>query len=162
MAGGRHLNIFCVGAAALVLAALSFTSEGDPSHRGSAVVAPLAPASPPSLGGRSRGGAQLRRDAHEFVANFLKYEAGRLSRPVQRALRAGATKRFATELLQAPPRVDAPLAPAHIGRLFIEDTSWGRALAVVAGSAKRGAERENFSFLFVRSGGMWLAGGPAP
>jgi len=164
MVAGRRLRfaLFCLASGALLGIGLGFTAEGDPSSAGTAVRAPSVQVAPrPGLASlrKERG---LRRDARQFVSAFLKYEGGELSGSVRGALRAWASKHFASELLAAPPRLHIRLGRARIDRLFIKEASWAPALAVVGGVARRGQRSERFSFLFARSGGRWLAGGPAP
>jgi hypothetical protein len=141
---------------------LGLRAEGDPSSAVTAVRRPSAQAVVGPRLGYVREERQLRRDARRFLSAFLRYEGGELRQSVSRALRAWATKDFASELLDAPPRVHGRLPAARIDRLFIKEASWKPAIAVVGGVARRGQLSERFSFLFARSGGRWLAGGPAP
>ena len=164
MVARRHLRfgLFVVGSAALVAVGLGVRAEEDPSSADTTVRAPsVQGALQPGLD-NLREETELRRDARRFLSAFLRYEGSELNRSVRGALRAWASKGFASELLGAPPRLHARLAAARIDRLFIEEASWEPAIAVIGGVARRGQRRERFSFLFARSGGRWLAGGPAP
>jgi hypothetical protein len=156
------LGLFCLGSGALLVVGLGVTGEGDPSRGGTAVRGPSVQVVAPSRLDHVGEERQLRRDARRFLSAFLRYEGGELGESVRRALRAWATEDFASQLLKAPPRVQVRLDPARIGELFIKEASWEPAIAVVAGVAKRGQRSERFSFLFARSEGRWLAGGPAP
>lgn len=164
MVGRKHLRfvLFCLGSAGLLAAGLGLRPEGDQRSGVTAVQRPSVQAL--VVPGVAHVGEErkLRRDAQRFLRAFLRYEGGELRRSVRRALRARATKDFASELLEAPPRLDGRLAAARIDRLFIKEASWEPAIAVVGGVARRDRRRERFSFLFAKSGGRWLAGGPAP
>jgi hypothetical protein len=52
--------------------------------------------------------------ARRFIAAFARYELGASEAGVARALRASATRAFAGELLDAPPRVGSAPAPASL------------------------------------------------
>jgi hypothetical protein len=166
MVGRKHLRfaLFCLGSGALLAVGLGLRAEGDQRSAVTAVGRPSVQAVVgPRLGhGHVREERNLRRDARRFLSAFLRYEGGEVRESVSGALRVWSTRDFASELLEAPPRLHGRLPPARIDRLFIKEASWEPAIAVVGGVARRGQRSERFSFLFARSGGRWLAGGPAP
>jgi hypothetical protein len=92
---------------------------------------------------------------------FFAYEAGALGPRLRRRLRAAATPAFAAALLGAPPRLgNRRLPEARLRRLLITPLFEAPPAALVSGSARRGGETEEFSFLFRRREGRWLASGP--
>jgi len=97
--------------------------------------------------------------ARRFFAAFARYELGRVSRRVERGLRASTTSAFARELLRAPPRVPqgAP-SLARLGGLdFVAGESRGRRLVALefVGSVARGRERTPLALALRRTGGGW-------
>jgi hypothetical protein len=100
--------------------------------------------------------------ARGFVSAFLCYEVGEDPPWVRRRLRRGATAGFAGELLRSPVRVSSgpDRAPAKIETIRAEFVAPSRGLALVFGSARRADGPEEFSFLFARNGGRWLARAP--
>ena len=163
MVGRRYLRffLFCVGSAALLIVGLGLRAEGDSSGADTASGEPFVAVAGPRVD-HEREERQLRRDARSFLSAFLRYEEGELSRHVRRALRAGASEEFASELLRAPPRFHEGLPAARIDRVFIKEASWEPTIAVIGGVARRAQRREKLSFLFARSEGRWHAAGPAP
>jgi hypothetical protein len=164
MVARKHLRfgLFCLGSGALLAVGLGLTAEGDPNSSATEVRRPPGQVVVGPRVGHLSEERKLRRDARRFLSAFLRYEGGELSQPVSRALRAWATKDFASQLLVAPPRLHARLPAARIDRLTIKEASWEPGIAVVGGVARRAERSEKFSFLFAKSGGRWLAGGPAP
>jgi hypothetical protein len=126
--------------------------DGDPVGPARAVVVEL-----------NRRHADVKAAAARFLPAFLRYEVGDLNAAVRRALRASATRPFADRLLRHPPRpASAGRFPprARLRRIDIAFVSPQATSAVVSGSARRGDLPEEFSFVFVRRRGTWLAGGP--
>jgi len=115
------------------------------------------------VGDIQRRQAAVRAAAHRFLTAFFRYEVGELSPVVRRALRSGATGRFARRLLDDPPRAPARdrFPPqARLRRVDVAFVSPAATRAVVSGTARRGGLAEEFSFVFVRRWGTWLASGP--
>jgi hypothetical protein len=165
----RRMVLFAFVSAALLLSALAFARSGSESAPpASEPAAPSLSAGVPAWAKRtqlrvSSLASQLRESARRFLAAFARYEVGRLSGDVKLALRETTTAGFAAQLLEAPPA--APPSPeflggAHIARLDVRFVSADAHRALVSGDLRRGARPEEFSFLFVRRAGAWLASGP--
>lgn len=161
-----RLGLFFVASAALLAAAISFAGgEQPPTPAPPPAKSEVVQAAPPVLQPAAAGAAGLRvalgGEARRFLAAFFRYEVGELGPGVRRALRATATPGFAAELLAAPPRRPPQKVPAAVpGRLAIAAASLSPPRAVVGGSARRGGEAEQFSFVFEAVDGAWLASGP--
>jgi hypothetical protein len=164
MASARNLRLalFCAGSAALLAVGFGVTREGDPREAGPLLHKPSVGASVRRAPAGVAHEQELRRDAREFLGGFLRYEGGELSRSVRASLRWWASRKFASDLLAEPPRLQGGLPRARIDRLRVAEASWRPAIAVVDGVAKRAKASERFSFLFARSGRRWRAEGPAP
>lgn len=157
MAGWR-LGLFTAASGALLLSAVLFAAHPGPQVPDStaAVTRPDRPPAAPQRASRAR----LKRDARRFLAAFLRYEVGELDHRGRQALRATATPGFAAELLRAPPHLwAAPSRPALLLRLSIAYFSPNPPRALITGSARRGENDEQFSFLFKARAGTWLASG---
>ncbi len=161
-----RLALFCVVCAVLLAAAIGFAGGGysppTPQPAAPAEVVSAAPPAPqPAVGGAAALRAALGGQARRFLAAFFRYEVGDVGPGVRRMLRATATPGFAAELLSSPPRRPARSVPAAVpGRLAIAVASVVPPRAVVSGSASRGGEAEQFSFVFEVVDGAWLASGP--
>lgn len=162
-----RLALFALCCALLAAAALGFARGGPappPQAAPPAVAASGVPASALRLERRAaRAEAALRHAARPFLAAFLGYEAGRRGFALTAALRAGATRAFATRLLAAPPRPSSPAGypgGARLGGLSVSFLSAAPDRALVRASAERGGLPEQLSFLFARRGGRWVASAP--
>ncbi len=145
-----------------MVAAVDFAGGGHSPPASPVEVAPAAPSVPrPAAGGAAALRAAIGGQARPFLTAFFRYEVGDVGPWVRRALRADATPGFATELLGSPPRRPVRSVPAAVpGRLAIAVASAVPPRVVVSGSASRGSEAEQFSFLFEVVDGAWLASGP--
>jgi hypothetical protein len=154
-----HVALFAFASAALLAAGLALRGEAESNG----VTAPG-----PDLVVRASPLAQkpevqtLRRDASRFLSAFFRYEGGARDSSLFWRLQVSSTRKFAAQLLDAPPRLQSRLPPAQIQRIVVDEASWVPAIAVVSGAARRGDEREKFSFLFAKKAGRWVAAGPAP
>ena len=160
-----RLGLFCVVCAVLLAAAIGFAGGGhSPAPARLPAKPEVVPAAPPprsAAGGAAGLRATLGGEARRFLSAFFRYEVGELGPGVRRTLRANATPGFAAELLSVPPR-RPPSAPAAAlpGQLAIAVASLSPPRAVVSGTARRGSEAEDFSFVFEAVDGAWLASGP--
>lgn len=162
----RHV-LFAFTAVALILSAVLFAGSAPRGHQTS----PLKVASgardpaPPLLrvlAGAHRREAALRRAASRFLSAFLPYEVGENTPSVAIRLRRTAAPSFARRLLARPPRPPASgvLPPlAQLRRLHVAFLSGVGERALISGTARRGGALEEFSFLFERRHGRWLAAG---
>jgi hypothetical protein len=154
----RRVVPFVLATFALLAVGLAVNGEREAKRSDSPQIESRRAVSAPADRGEER---LLLLDARRFVDAFLRYERGERSRSVLRRLRVWARSNFAAQLLDASPRVLVRLPSARIDRLRVEKASWRSAIAVVGGVAHRARRRERFDFLFTKSGGRWLAAGPA-
>jgi hypothetical protein len=152
--------LFALCAAALLAAFALLAGEGAEERRAERRLRPAhAVAFQPWLP-RRRAAGEVRPAAARFLRAFLAYEGGRLSASTKRALRRGATASFAADLLHERPRRLGPrLPPAQLAGLAITPLAAHPPTAVISGSARRGDESEELSFLFKDYGGRWRASG---
>jgi hypothetical protein len=164
----RHL-LFGVASLVLLAAAFAIGSEGGSSTppASSPQVSSKALALPPAAkritARLQRSLASVRPPARRFLRAFLRYEVGEAGPRVAAALRVSATPRFARQLLVAPPRPSpsGPMQlPARLGSLEVSVLSPDASRVLVSGEARRGPSSEQFSFVFVRATGGWLASAP--
>jgi hypothetical protein len=165
----RRLVLFAFVSAVLLASALAFASAGStPEPSSSESSAPSLSVDVPAWARRAQLRAQslasqLRRSARRFLAAFARYEVGQISGGVRIALRETTTSGFAAQLLGAPsaaPPLGGFLGRARVARLDVRFVSAAADRALVSGDLRRGPTPEEFSFLFVRRGGNWLASGP--
>lgn len=165
----RRVVLFVFVSAALLASALAFARGGsDAGPPPSEPSAPSLSTDVPAWAKRTQHrvlslASQLRESARRFLAAFARYEVGRLSGDARAALRDTTTAGFAAQLLEAPPSSppsDGFLGPAHLARLEVRFVSADAQRALVSGELRRGPTPEEFSFLFVRRAGAWLASGP--
>jgi hypothetical protein len=165
----RRMVLFVFVSALLLASALAFARGGSDSEPPSSEpTAPLLRADVPAWARRTQHRAlllasQLRESARRFLAAFARYEVGRLSGAVKVALRETTTASFSRQLLEAPPArppLGGFLGRARLARLDVRFVSADAQRALVSGDLRRGATPEEFSFLFVRRAGHWLASGP--
>jgi hypothetical protein len=105
----------------------------------------------------------VKPPARRFLRAFFRYEIGDIDSGVARALRTFATPGFARQLLATPPRrsPSGPLRlPARLAALEVGVVAPDASRVVVSGEARRGPASEQFSFVFVRAAGGWLASAP--
>ena len=158
-----RVALFCAACAALLAADIGFAG-GSPASAPPRRPGETLPVAVASKRRQSRGAVGVRSElggaAGRFLTAFFRYEVGELGPTVRRALRASATPGFAAELLASPPR-RPPGAPAAVlpGHLAIAVASIDPPRALVSGSARRGDQSEQFSFLFEPRRGTWLASG---
>lgn len=160
-----RLVLFAVAAATIVAAALAFGFAAPDSRpeAGAEAKREVLPLSPGAVLRPRAERRELRAAARRFLAAFFRYEVGDLAPKVKGALGETATRRFAAQLLAAPPRAPAAgrFPPrARLGRIALSFVSLTPPRAVVSGAALRGGRPEQFSFLFERRGSAWLASGP--
>jgi hypothetical protein len=158
----RRRLLFGLAVAALLFASVALSALPE---RGREQTRPAAPGhnvmGPPNHPGSARPRRRLRHRASRFLSAFLSYEVGHSGPAVRADLRATATPAFAADLLRGPPRPPAvPLAPARLQDLSAVLTTLQPPRALISGSARRGGEVEQFSFLFGRTSSGWLASGP--
>jgi hypothetical protein len=151
----------------MIAVAIVVSEHGGGGSQSQVVEAPRSTGVLNSLGGEAPAGSRSRspqvlEGAREFVSAFLRYEVGEDLPWVRRRLRRGATAGFAGELLRSPVRVSSGpgRAPAKIETIRVEFVTRSRGLALVFGRARRADGPEEFSFLFTRTGGRWLARAP--
>jgi hypothetical protein len=104
----------------------------------------------------------LAATALRFLHAFFAYEVGDRRPAIVQALRATATGSFAAQLLRAQPR---PGDRSTVSAATLTDLTLTRLpdhpdLALASGTAVRPSAPEQFSFLFARRGGRWLASAP--
>lgn len=146
-------------AAALTIAAVLLGSRDE--HAAEAPVPSAAPrvrpsphtAPPPST-------ASLRRAARGFIAAFLAFEAGAEDPRTRGAIRRGADRHLALDLLADRPRKSGGRSTATLA-LRVTRLPHHPDLALVSGTAHRRSGPEPFAFLFARRAGRWLAIAPA-
>lgn len=165
----RRMVLFVFVSAALLSSALVFARSGSESAPPASERAVSSPSiDVPAWARRTQLRVlalttQLRESARRFLTVFARYEVGRLSSDAKLALRETTTAHFAAQLLEAPP-VASPstelFGRARIARLDVRFVSADAHRALVSGDLRRGARPEEFSFLFVRRAGAWLASGP--
>jgi hypothetical protein len=164
----RHL-LFGVVSLVLLAAAFAVGSDGGGSSSssdsaragGAAVAVPSAAARITARVGRVL--ALVKPPARRFLRAFFHYEVGDVGPRVAAELRATATPRFARQLLAAPPRppTSGPSQlPARLEALEVTVVTADASRVVVSGEARRGPASEQFSFVFVRAAGSWLASAP--
>lgn len=103
--------------------------------------------------------------ANAFLANYLAYEVGELTRDVRVGLRATSTSSFAAELVRSTPRFPPGLegrrpAPAEIVAVDVVDLVGEKAerAGVVVRLARRG-KPEAAAFTLELRHGRWLVSG---
>lgn len=146
-------------AAALTIAAVLLGSRHE--HAAETPVPSAAPRVLPSPHAEpSPSTASLRRAARGFIEAFLAFEAGADDPGTRGAIRRGADRRLALDLLaDRPPQSgdrSAPTLALRVTRLPHRPD-----LALATGTARRPSGPEPFAFLFARRGGGWLALAPA-
>ena len=165
----RRLVLFAFVSAVLLASALAFASAGSaPEPPSNEPSAPSLNVDVPAWARRTQLRAQslasqLRQSARRFLAAFARYEVGQISAGVRIALRETTTSGFAAQLLGTPsaaPPLGGFLGKAHLAKLNVSFVSATADRALVSGDLRRGPRPEEFSFLFVRRGGGWLASGP--
>lgn len=104
--------------------------------------------------------ASLRRAARRFIEAFLAFEAGADDPRTRGAIRRGADRHLALDLLADRPRRSGDRSAAALS-LRVTRLPHRPGLALATGTARRRSGPEPFAFLFTRRGGRWLALAPA-
>lgn len=152
---------FALLVAVLMLAALVLGSRHE-AARPSAAETPAAIHAPRGLAPRTIAPAVLP-SARRFVSAFLAYESGEQDRDTRAAIRRGASRSLAREVLAAPsahsPHAEGgrPPAPTLTARRLPRRPR----LVLVTGEADRAPAPEPIAFLFALRAGRWLAVAPA-
>ncbi len=146
-------------AVALALGRAPAGHDRPPPDHGA--VGGLSPSALRAVDRARRQEADLRVAGMRFLAAFLRYEVGELTSTVRARLQAGAAPDFAAQLLASRPRPPAEGFPpaAVLSQLHVVPLPGTPPRAVLSGSARRRDGEEEFSFVFARHRGQWLAVG---
>ncbi len=122
-------------------------------------VEPAAVAVPGSdlIAAAGRRKARLDQAARAFIGAFLRYEVGDLPASVARSVDRLTVASFGHYLLGARPRQLGDRRAARIVKVETAFLSPTADRALVRGVARRPDGPEELSFVFVLSGGRWLA-----
>lgn len=118
-----------------------------------------------ALGNQGAIADRAERVARRFFGAFSRYELGQLDREITAEIKATSTRKFARDLLKAPPRTGGGLEPpkrAELGPLdlLITSSRGGKAVALeLVGEVRRPSGKSLVAIEMRRVGGRWLVGG---
>jgi hypothetical protein len=151
-----RIALFLLVSAGLIALAVA---RSAPAPSPVSTMEPVAVAVPGSdlIAAVRRRKARLDQAGRAFIGAFLRYEVGDLPTSVARSVDRLTVASFGRYLLSARPR---QLGDPRAARIVEVETAFLNATAdraLVRGVARRPDGPEELSFVFVLSGGRWLA-----